>query len=162
RLPGDETGDCYMFTRKLAELTAETVRYRFGETILEILSDGRKVTGVRTSSGRIEADAVVVALGSYSPAMVKPFGLHLPVFPVKGYSLTIPIENADGAPVSTVMDETYKIAITRLGDRVRVGGTAEVAGFDLSLRQSRRAPLEHSVSDLFGTAGRVEKADLWC
>src|SRR5690606_16815288 len=72
RLPGDETGDCYMFTRKLAELTAETVRYRFGETILEILSDGRKVTGVRTSSGRIEADAVVVALGSYSPAMVKP------------------------------------------------------------------------------------------
>src|SRR5690606_11752820 len=80
----------------------------------------------------------------------------------KGYSLTIPIENAGGAPVSTVMDETYKIAIARLGDRVRVGGPAEGAGVRLSLRQSRRAPLERALSDLFGAAGRVENADFWC
>src|SRR5690606_21558540 len=112
RLPGDETGDCYIFTRKLAEIAASaSVSFRWGETILEILHDGRKVTGVRTGTGRIDADAVVVALGSYSPAMIRPFGLKLPVFPIKGYSLTIPIENEAGAPVSTVMDETYKIAI---------------------------------------------------
>lgn len=81
---------------------------------------------------------------------------------MKGYSLTIPIADEGLAPVSTVMDETYKIAITRLGDRIRVGGTAEIAGHDLSLRPSRRAPLEHSVSDLFGGGGRLSEATFWC
>src|SRR5690606_25857503 len=83
-------------------------------------------------------------------------------YPVKGYSLTLPIAEEAAAPVSTVMDETYKIAITRLGDRIRVGGTAEIAGFDLTLRPSRRAALEHSVTDLFGGGGKVEEATFWC
>jgi D-amino-acid dehydrogenase len=109
-----------------------------------------------------EADAVVVALGSYSPFMVKPLGIRIPVYPVKGYSITVPIADEAAAPVSTVMDETYKIAITRLGSRIRVGGTAEIAGFDLSLRPSRRAPLEHSVTDLFPGGGRMADATFWC
>ena len=86
----------------------------------------------------------------------------IPVYPVKGYSLTLPVGDADAAPVSTIMDETYKVAITRLGDRIRVGGTAEISGYDLTLHESRRATLEHSVSDLFPDAGDASKASFWC
>jgi D-amino-acid dehydrogenase len=162
RLLGDETGDCHMFTTKLAALASETVDLRYGVKILEILHDGRRVTGVRTDCGVVEADQVIVALGSYSPYLLRPLEIHIPVYPVKGYSLTMPIADEGLAPVSTVMDETYKIAITRLGDRIRVGGTAEIAGYDLSLRPSRRAPLEHSVSGLFGGGGRLSEATFWC
>jgi D-amino-acid dehydrogenase len=83
------------------------------------------------------------------------------VFPIKGYSITVPIVDAAGAPESTVMDEAYKVAITRLGDRIRVGGTAEVAGYDLNLHEGRRATLEHSVGDLFGRGGDLTKATFW-
>ncbi|TJX55961.1 MAG: FAD-dependent oxidoreductase, partial [Mesorhizobium sp.] len=86
----------------------------------------------------------------------------IPVYPVKGYSITVPIKDADAAPVSTVMDETYKVAITRLGDRIRVGGTAEISGFDLRLHESRRRTLEHSVGDLFPGAGAMREATFWC
>jgi len=162
RLPGDETGDCHMFTSRLAALAEGEVDFRYGVTVLHVLHDGRRATGVSTSHGVVEADAVLVALGSYSPLLLKPLGIRLPIYPVKGYSLTVPISDEAGAPVSTVMDETYKIAITRLGSRIRVGGTAELAGYDLSLRSSRRAALENSVRDLFGTGGRFEEASYWC
>ena len=162
RLPEDETGDCHMFTTRLAALASETVEFRYGVTISGIAADGRRVTGVQTTLGMVEADAVIVTLGSYSPLLLAPLGMNIPVYPVKGYSLTIPITDENGAPVSTVMDETYKIAITRLGDRIRVGGTAELAGYDLSLRPSRRGALEHSVTDLFGSGGDVKRAKFWC
>jgi len=162
RLPADETGDCQMFTTGLAALVSAAVDFRYGVTVREILHDGRKATGVRTDGGTVEADAVVVALGSYSPRLLRPLGIRIPVYPVKGYSLTLPIVDEAAAPVSTVMDETYKIAITRLGGRIRVGGTAEIAGYDLSLRPSRRAALEHSVTDLFGGGGKLEDATFWC
>jgi len=161
RLPGDETGDCHVFTQKLAALAAARIDLRYGTTIREIMTDGRRATGVRTDAGVIEADRVVVALGSHAPSLLKPLGIRIPVYPVKGYSLTIPIADPSRAPVSTVMDETYKIAITRLGERIRVGGTAEIAGYDLTLRPSRRAALEHSVTDLFGGGGRIEDATFW-
>jgi D-amino-acid dehydrogenase len=106
------------------------------------------------------ADAVVVALGSYSPLLLKPFGIRLPVYPVKGYSLTIDIDDASRAPESTVMDETFKIAITRLGDRIRVGGMAEISGYTNDLAEARRRTLEHSVTDLF-PGGDVSKASFW-
>ena len=162
RLPGDETGDCQMFTTKLAALASAAVDFRYGVTVREILLDGRRVTGVRTDTGVVEADAVVMALGSYSPGILRPTGIRIPVYPVKGYSLTLPIADEAAAPTSTVMDETYKIAITRLGSRIRVGGTAEIAGYDLALRPSRRAALEHSVTDLFGGGGNVAEATFWC
>ena len=162
RLPGDETGDCHIFTTKLAQMAEGSVDFRYGETALELLHDGRRVQGVRTANGMVEADAVVVALGSYSPKLLRPLGIRIPVYPIKGYSLTLPIVDADAAPVSTVMDETYKIAITRLGDRIRVGGTAVIAGYDLTLRPSRRHALVHSVTDLFGAGGDVDRATFWC
>lgn len=162
RLPDDETGDCHMFTNKLAELAAGQVAFRYGTTIREIVTDGRRATAVRTDEGLVEADAFVVAMGSYSPLLVRHLGIKAPVYPIKGYSLTIPIRDEAGAPVSTVMDETYKVAITRLGNRIRVGGTAEIAGYDLALRESRRGALEHSFTDLFGGGGSVAEAKFWC
>jgi D-amino-acid dehydrogenase len=107
------------------------------------------------------ADRYVLAMGPHSPKLVKHLGLNLPIYPLKGYSLTIDIEDESRAPVSTVMDETYKVAITRLGDRIRVGGLAEIAGYDLRLNPRRRATLTKSVSELFGGSGDPDKALFW-
>jgi D-amino-acid dehydrogenase len=163
RLPGDETGDCQMFTTRLAEhCAARGVKFRFGTSIEKIVASGGAITGVVTSAGLLTADAYVVALGSHSPVLLKPLGLGVPVYPIKGYSITVPITDAGGAPESTVMDETYKVAITRLGDRIRVGGTAEISGYDLKLREARRDTLMHSVGDLFPRGGDLSKASFWC
>ncbi|WP_029007673.1 D-amino acid dehydrogenase [Azospirillum halopraeferens] len=162
RLPGDETGDCFLFTGALAKLAAEAgVEFRYGTGIRHLAHDGRRITAVVTDAGEMTADAYVVALGSYSPHLLKPLGLGLPIYPVKGYSITVPITDATGAPESTVMDETHKVAITRLGDRIRVGGTAELAGYDLTLRPARRRTLEHVVTDLFPHGGDVARAEFW-
>jgi D-amino-acid dehydrogenase len=103
----------------------------------------------------------VLALGSYTPQLLKPLGIDLPVYPVKGYSLTLPVTNDTMAPVSTVMDETYKVAMTRFDDRIRVGGMAELSGFDASLQTKRRATLEMVVNDLFPAGGQLEEATFW-
>jgi D-amino-acid dehydrogenase len=163
RLPGDETGDCFKFTQSLSKLAeAAGVTFRYGVGIDRLEAEAGRIVAVHTSEGRVTADAFVVALGSYSPALVAPFGMKLPVYPVKGYSITVPIMDEARAPVSTVMDETHKIAITRLGDRIRVGGMAEIAGFDMSLSPKRQATLTHSVEDLFGGAGDQSRASFWC
>lgn len=163
RLPGDETGDCQLFTTRLAEMAkALGVRFHFDTRIDRVEHDGRQVTGVQTSAGLLVADRYVAALGSFTPQMLRPLGLRLPVYPIKGYSITVPITDAKGAPESTVMDETHKVAVTRLGDRIRVGGTAEIAGFSLALREARRETLTHVVTDLFPTGGDVSKASFWC
>jgi D-amino-acid dehydrogenase len=159
--PKDETGDCFKFTNGLAEKAAAMgVVFDYGRTILGIQSDGSKITGVATDKGVVTSDAYVVALGSYSPILLKPLSIKLPVYPVKGYSLTIPIVDPSKSPESTVMDETYKIAITRLGDRIRVGGMAEISGYTNDLGEARRRTLEHSVTDLF-PGGDISKANFW-
>ena len=161
-LPGDETGDCQMFTTRLAVLAEGLgVTFRYGVRIDRLLTEAGRVTSVSTDQGNIGADAFVCALGSYSPLLLKPLGLSLPVYPIKGYSITVPITDVEWAPVSTVMDETYKVAITRLGDRIRVGGTAEIAGYDLTLREKRRATLEQSLGDMFPRGGDVSRASFW-
>lgn len=163
RLPGDETGDCQMFTARLAELAATLgVEFRQSITIEGLVTDSNRIASVVTGAGQITADAFVVALGSYSPLLVSKIGITLPVYPVKGYSITLPITDPGGAPESTVMDESYKVAITRLGDRIRVGGTAELTGYDLALDPARRSTLDHSVSDLFPRGGDLAKATFWC
>ncbi|MDM7932477.1 MAG: D-amino acid dehydrogenase [Tabrizicola sp.] len=163
RLPGDETGDCFKFTQSLADMArAAGVTFRHGVSIDRLEAETGRIAAVHTSEGRVTADAFVVALGSYSPKLVAPLGIKLPVYPVKGYSITVPVVDAAKAPVSTVMDETHKIAITRLGERIRVGGMAEIAGFDMHLHPKRQATLTHSVEDLFGGAGDQSRADFWC
>lgn len=160
--PKDETGDCFKFTNALASKCAEMgVVFDYQRTIKGIQVDGGEARAVVTDRGAVRSDAVVVALGSYSPLLLKPLGIALPVYPVKGYSLTIPITDASRAPESTVMDETYKIAITRLGDRIRVGGMAEISGYTNDLGPARRRTLEHSVTDLF-PGGDLTKANYWC
>ena len=162
RLPNDETGDCFLFTNALARMAAERGVVFHQSVDIQALetADGR-VVGARTSQGVLTADAVVVALGSYSPRMVAPVGLKLPVYPVKGYSITARIVDADRAPVSTVMDESYKVAITRLGDRIRVGGMAELSGYNNSLPHLRRETLEQSVGSLFPGGGDLKGASYW-
>ncbi|WJH38025.1 D-amino acid dehydrogenase (plasmid) [Aliirhizobium terrae] len=159
--PKDETGDCFKFTNALALKAKELgVTFSYGTHIKALDVEAGKVRGVVTDRETLRADAIVVALGSYSPLLLKPLGISLPVYPVKGYSLTIPITDASRAPESTVMDETYKIAITRLGDRIRVGGMAEISGYTNDLGQKRRSTLEHSVTDLF-PGGDVSQANFW-
>jgi len=157
RLPNDDTGDCKLFTEKLAAIAGHLgVTFQYGTTIEGIETSGDAISGVRTSRGTLTADAYIGAMGSFTPQMVAPLGIRLPVYPIKGYSLTVPITDAALAPVSTVMDETYKVATTRFG------GTAEIAGWDKTLRQHRRGPLERSLRDLFPKAGDVSKASFWC
>ena len=140
RLPGDETGDCHLFTRQLASrLPAMGVELRYNSHVAGLEMHAGRVEGVRTDAGLIRGDAYLVALASHSPALLRPAGLSLPVYPVKGYSITLPVADAACAPVSTLLDESYKIAITRLGDRIRVGGMAELSGFDAALPPQREA-----------------------
>ncbi|MDI4234137.1 D-amino acid dehydrogenase [Bradyrhizobium sp. Arg237L] len=162
RLPNDETGDCFKFTNELSGLCQTMgVEFRFGVDIRRLRRNIDSVACVETDVGDIDADVFVAALGSYTSAVLAPLGLRLPVYPVKGYSITVPIVDESRAPASTVMDETYKVAITRLGSRIRVGGMAEIAGFDLDLPATRRKTLEHSVEDLFGGAGDQTRATFW-
>ncbi|MCW1841081.1 D-amino acid dehydrogenase [Prosthecomicrobium hirschii] len=162
RLPNDETGDCFKFTNALASIAESLgVVFRFGVTIEAVETEAGRVTGVRTSAGTVTADAYVAAMGSYTPRLLKGLGLRLPVYPVKGYSITAPIVDEARAPVSTIMDETYKVAITRLGDRIRVGGMAEISGFSTDLPERRRGTLEHSVGDLFPGGGDLKAATFW-
>ena len=163
RLPGDETGDCFLFTNRLADMATQLgVRFRHGTTVKGMAAEGGRITAVHTDQGPLNADAYVMAMGSYSPGLLAPLGIRIPVYPVKGYSITVPITDPAGAPESTIMDESHKVAVTRLGDRIRVGGTAELSGFDMTLRESRRRTLEHVVTDLFPNGGDVSKASFWC
>ena len=166
RLPHDETGDCQLFTKNLAvESKNLDVKFRQGVKIEGLLVENGKLNGVKiTTEGGTEilqADHYIVALGSYSRELMQGLGLQIPVYPVKGYSLTVPIIDAAAAPISTVMDETYKVAITRFDNRIRVGGMAELAGFDLNLNPRRRETLEMVLNGLFPKAGDVTKAQFW-
>lgn len=162
RLPGDETGDCFRFTKALAaEAQKLGVEFIFNCAIDEIeLAQGRAVA-VRAGEQRFKADAIVCALGSYATGLLRPLGLDLPVYPVKGYSLTLPMPNRDAAPRSTVLDETYKVAITRFDERIRVGGMAELSGFNLALNPKRYDTLAMVVGDLFPEGGDIQQAKFW-
>jgi D-amino-acid dehydrogenase len=162
RLPNDETGDCLKFTEALAILAeARGVRFHYGCTVRRLSHDGDRIAGLDTDAGDMHADAYLLALGSFSPLLARALGLNLPVYPVKGYSITAPILAEDRAPVSTLLDESYKVAITRLGHRIRVGGMAEISGYNNTLPQRRRATLEHSVGTLFPGAGTLAAASYW-
>jgi D-amino-acid dehydrogenase len=163
RTPNDETGDCHLFTQRLARLAAHIgVQFRCGQHIERLERDGDRITGVRVDGELVRADRYVLALGSYSTLLMAPLGLRLPVYPLKGYSLTLPVTDAAMAPVSTVLDESYKVAITRFDNRIRVGGMAELNGYDLSLPPQRRHTLEKVVQQLYPRGGDLKSAEFWC
>lgn len=161
RLPNDETGDCQLFTTELARKAKELgVEFKFDQSVDQLLSDGNQITGVRLGSEILKADRYVMAFGSYSRELLAPLSMGLPVYPVKGYSLTIPLLDETKAPQSTVLDETYKVAVTRFDQRIRVGGMAELSGFNLALNPRRRETLEKVVTDLF-PGGDLSRATFW-
>jgi D-amino-acid dehydrogenase len=149
RLPDDETGDCHLFTMRLAALAkGQGVNFRCNTTITGIQVRGDKVIAVECGAETLTADVYVVALGSYSTQLLKLIE-PVPVYPLKGYSITVRIANEAAAPVSTVLDETYKIAVTRFDQRIRVGGMAEIVGYDKALNKQREQTLEMVLGDLF-------------
>ncbi len=163
RLPGDETGDCYKFTTELAkQCEAIGVEFMLSTKAEHLVQSNGKIVSVKTDKGVVKADTFVCALGSYSPHLMKPLGIDLPIYPIKGYSLTLPIEDESRAPQSTIMDETYKVAVTRFDDRIRVGGTAEIASYNLERPLKRRASIDFVVQDMFPGAADVAKAEFWC
>lgn len=160
-LPNDETGDCYLFTNALAQIAKELgVNFQFNQNVEKLIVEGDQIKGVQVNGKVLTADRYVLAFGSYSRDFLKPLDLQLPVYPVKGYSLTIPIVDPTFAPQSTVLDETYKIAITRFDQRIRVGGMAELSGFNLGLNEDRRATLQMVTQDLF-PGGDMAQASFW-
>ena len=160
-LPNDETGDCYLFTNALANYAKGMgVQFKFNQQVEKLLFEGDQIKGVLVNGQVLTADKYVLAFGSYSRDFLKPLHLDLPVYPVKGYSLTIPIVDQTHAPQSTVLDETYKIALTRFDQRIRVGGMAELTGFNLGLNEDRRATLEMVTRDLF-PGGDMAQASFW-
>ncbi|MDQ8937215.1 D-amino acid dehydrogenase [Acinetobacter rudis] len=160
-LPNDETGDCYLFSNALAKIAIDMgVEFKFNQNVEKLVVEGNDIKGVVVNGEVLTADRYVLAFGSYSRDFLKPLSLNLPVYPVKGYSLTLPIIDANFAPQSTVLDETYKIAITRFDQRIRVGGMAELSGFNLGLKQPRRETLEMVTQDLF-PGGDIEKGLFW-
>jgi D-amino-acid dehydrogenase len=166
RMPNDETGDCRLFTITLTSMAEELgVRFRFGVDIdsLDMIDDqitGVKITNESASDELVTADAFVMALGSYSTNMLRGI-VDIPVYPVKGYTITVPIVDEAKAPVSTIMDETYKVGITRFDDRIRVGGMAELVGFNTRLKDHRRETLEMVLNDLFPGAGEIQPNSFW-
>jgi D-amino-acid dehydrogenase len=160
--PGDESGDAHTFAVRLAELCAGLgVDFRWGRAIRHLRTSGRSIAGAETDGGDIGADAFVLALGSYSPLLLKPLGVALPVYPGKGYSVTIPIDGHAGAPVVSLIDDEFKMVYSRLGERLRVAGTAEFAGWDASVTEARARFLLAKAVELFPDCGDVGRAEFW-
>jgi D-amino-acid dehydrogenase len=160
--PTDGSGDAHKFTQALAALCAERgVRFLFETTVqrLETASDG--VERVTTDRGELSADVFVLALGSYSALLARSLGERVPVYPVKGYSVTIPMNGANGAPTIGGIDEDNLCAYTRLGDRVRVTSVAEFAGYDTSHRPADFRSMLAALQDLYPNAGDFSQPRYW-
>lgn len=164
QFPEDELGDCRSFALQLYELLeTKGVTFRFNTTVTDLRTERGRVTRlVMTECEDLQPDAVVVAAGSYSPLLLKPLGINVPVYPVKGYSLTTPIIDSSAAPVSTLMDETRKVAITHLGQRLRAAGIAELAGYDRSLDSRHYNVVLRAVQQLFPDAADYSNLEWWC
>ncbi len=161
--PGDESGDCFQFTQALANLAgSQGVRFVPNTRIERLEAHGERLDRVLTDKGEMTADACVIACGSYSSLLLRPLGIRLPVYPVKGYSVTLPLMDAAAAPSGSVTDATHKVVITRLGNKLRGAGTAELTSYDLKLRPARLATISHVLDDLFPGAAHQTQAQPWC
>ncbi len=165
--PDDESGDAHQFSQNLAALCLERgVKFRYETSIEKLVTEGDSVRAVQLRDPQgdrdlVTADACVAALGSYSPFLLSRVGISVPVYPVKGYSVTIPITQADAAPSGCISDENAKIAMTRLGNRLRAAGTAELTGYDTSLNEARCRAILDRVDSMFPGAGDLANATRW-
>jgi D-amino-acid dehydrogenase len=163
--PQGESGDACRFTQELARVAAaQGVSFRFAAPVEAIEAAAGEVSGIRLDGGeRIEAAAYVVSLGSYSPLILAPLGIRIPVYPLKGYSITLTLAPAEAqaAPSVSLTDEARKIVISRLGSRLRAAGTAELAGYDTSLNAARCAAIARRIRELFPQLGAATVTDNW-
>jgi D-amino-acid dehydrogenase len=169
--PGDEHGDARTFTIGLAKKAAEKgVEFRFNTTAIRLLTEGTgaaaKITGVEAINaiGEYEiltADAFVISMGSFSAPFLKPLGIDLMIYPAKGYSATYPIVNTDAAPSVSLIDAEYKLVFARLGNRFRVGGTAEMNGYGRELNIARCEALTNRTRELFPEACDYSQPHFW-
>lgn len=160
--PEDESGDAYKFTVELAKLCeAKGVAFSFDVDIKGFSTQGEKITSVKTQSSSIKADAYILALGSYSPLLARPLGIDLPIYPLKGYSVTMPVRNPAAAWTVSLSDEAHKLVLSRLGDRLRIAGTAELNGYNTDINEVRCEAIVKRVLTLFPEAGDPSKATYW-
>ncbi len=162
--PRDESGDARCFTEALAQLAAARgVAFRFDMPVQALESAGGAITGVRAGKELLSADAYVVCLGSYSPLMLRPLGIRVPVYPLKGYSVTLPLGPAEAAlaPAVSLTDEAHKIVVSRLGNRLRAAGTAELTGYDTELNSVRCAAISRRIRSLFPALGAITEVENW-
>jgi len=156
-LPEDESGDAYKFTTGLAKLCeANGVEFGFGVSL-----DRLSVQNGKVFSPQYPADAYVIALGSYSPLLTRPLGIDLPIYPLKGYSVTMPVKNAAAAWTVSLSDDEHKLVLSRLGERLRIAGTAELSGYDTGLNAVRCEAIVRRVMQLFPDAGDPSRAEYW-
>jgi D-amino-acid dehydrogenase len=163
----DESGDARKFTQALAQLAAgQGVRFLYGRSIKRLEAERRRILSVVLADAeggddRISADAYVVALGSYSPLVLRSVGISIPVYPLKGYSITVPLEAGDEAPTVSLTDDSHKLVFSRLGERLRVAGTAELNGYNTDVNDVRCQAIVRRTFDLFPSAGHPERAEFW-
>ena len=161
-MAADESGDAHLYTRALADLAVKAgCAFDYGKPIEAIEVAAGKIEGVRAGGASLKADAYVVALGSYSPLLTRTIGIEIPVYPAKGYSATIPIRDASKAPQVSLTDEGAKIVLTRLGERMRIAGTAELSGYSTDLNTVRCEALTKRASLLFPDAGDYAHPTYW-
>ncbi len=161
--PADLSGNAHTFTHELAQYCADNgVVFELDNPITRLTHMGGRITGVMTERGVITGDRYVMALGSYSPLLLKPLGIRIPVYPAKGYSATVPVTGANTAPVMSLTDDDHhKIVVSRLGDQLRIAGTAEFDGYNTELDAVRaRAALDAGAA-LFPGALDTEQAEFW-
>ncbi len=160
--PLDATGDVNQFSINLTDyLINKGVKFVYGQTVKEIIKDGDRITGIVTDKSRYDADNFVMSLGASSPVLLRKIGINVPIYPMKGYSLSIAIKDMEKTPLAGITDQYNKIVYSRLGNILRVAGTAEFAGYDDSVNKERLATLKKMVYELFPHAGDVENAKEW-
>ena len=158
----DETGDCRKFTRTLANwLDERGVTFRWGVTIRSLQTDGDRVSGIVTDQGNLSADIIVLSLGVYSPHLAKPIGIDLPIYPVKGYSMTVPVSGRNNAPAIGGIDEESLVAYTPMGNRLRVTATAEFSGYRVDHSPDDFRHMTSVVKALFPDGADYSRAEYW-
>ena len=161
-LPGDESGNCAVFTKRLRVICEQQgVRFHFGQAVDSVQVSAGRVSAVRLAKRSLECDTLVMAAGVQSVALLRPLGIRLPIYPVKGYSVSVQLKPDMFGPMRALMDEAYKTAITPFGHSMRIAGTAELGSRELSLRESALATLRKVADDWFPGAGNFQAPRYW-
>tara|TARA_B100000315_G_scaffold259396_1_gene315267 strand:- start:2086 stop:3330 length:1245 start_codon:yes stop_codon:yes gene_type:complete len=160
--PSDEAGDTYQFTEKLSQICKQKgVEFKFNTTVKKLAFNNDRIKNVVTDQGEFKADAFVLAMGPFSPKLVKPLGIYLPIYPVKGYSITIPVQNGSTAPTGAGIDEHHFLGYARFGDRIRFTSIAEISGYSTAHSPADFEFIINAAKDLFPTAGDFSNAEYW-